>query len=155
MRYVVCALSGRSRFNVLGALDAMIQQLITVTNTTYSTSIHVIELLNKLAARHHATPITVVLDTARNQHCAAVTAHAATVQIEWLFLPPYSPNLIERVWRFVKKEAWYSAYYADFHHFTAAITDCLDQTQGKHQQALARLLTLNFQTLTPTDFSLG
>ncbi len=88
VRVVVRAPSGRYRFNVLGALDAVNQQLITVTNTTSITSLQVIELLNKLAARPRLTPITVVRDNARSQPCAAVPAHAAAMQIELLFLPP-------------------------------------------------------------------
>ena len=41
--------SGRQRFNVLGALNAMTKKLITVTNDTYITSIQVCELLEKIS----------------------------------------------------------------------------------------------------------
>ena len=63
-------------------------------------------------------------------------------------LPPYSPNLnlIERLWKFVKKEALYSRYHQDFTTFKAAITEVLNETSGKHKQTLDSLLTLNFQT---------
>ncbi len=157
VRRVVRAPSGRLRFNVLGALDAVSHQLVMVANTTYITATQVIELLDKVAALKRTTPITLILDNARYQHCAAVMAHAATLHIELLFLPPYSPNLnlIERLWRFVKNEALYSRYFPDFAHFTAAITSCLAQTQGVHQSALDRLLTLHFQTIIPADFPLG
>jgi transposase len=61
-------------------------------------------------------PITLFLDNARYQKCALVIATAARLQIELCFLPPYSPNLnlIERLWRFVKKKCLYSTYYPSF-----------------------------------------
>ena len=47
---------------------------------------------------------------------------AQSLGIELLFLPPYSPNLnlIERFWKFVKKQCLYSKYYADHHAFEQA-----------------------------------
>jgi transposase len=103
---------------------------------------------------HLTIPITLVLDNARYQRCALVQDLAATLQIELLFLPPYSPNLnlIERLWKFVKKEALYSQYYQDFASFKAAITKVLNETSGKHKQALDSLLTLNFQTFEKSQF---
>ena len=38
-------------------------------------------------------PITLVLDNARYQRCAIVTELAQFLEIELLYLPPYSPNL--------------------------------------------------------------
>ncbi|MBE9593244.1 MAG: transposase, partial [Proteobacteria bacterium] len=60
------------------------------------------------------------------------------------YLPPYSPNLnlIERLWKFVKKQCLYSKYYAEFKDFKNAITDCLNRTDTTHKQELDSLLTL-------------
>jgi len=90
-----------------------------------------------------------VLDNARYQKCKVVWALAESLKIELLYLPSYSPNLnlIERLWKFVKKEVLYSEYYADFASFSAAITDCLSRTHTDHKTALDSLLTLRFQTL--------
>jgi hypothetical protein len=52
-------------------------------------------------------------------------------------------NLIERLWKFVKKQCLYSKYYTDFSAFTSAIEDCLVHTQTTHKQALSSLLTLH------------
>ena len=38
-------------------------------------------------------PITLVLDNTRYQKCASVTEPAPSLEIELLYLPPYSPNL--------------------------------------------------------------
>lgn len=148
VRVVVRAPSGRQRFNVLGALNAVTHQLITVTNESYINSVSVGELLEKIAALGLSTPITVIMDNARYQRCRYVLEIAARLKIEVLFLPPYSPNLnlIERLWKFVKKQCLYNEYYESFQLFKLAITTCLSETTGRHKSALATLLTLDFQT---------
>lgn len=148
VRVFIQAPSGRQRFNVLGALDAVTKGLFTVTNQTYITSVQVCELLTQLASLLEGIPITVVLDNARYQRCKLVIEHAAKLGIELLFLPPYSPNLnlIERVWKFVKKQCLYSKYYDKFDKFKQAISDCLENASMRHNNELNSLLTLNFQT---------
>ena len=61
----VKAPSGRQRLNVLGALDAITYEVITVTNLTYINSESVCQLLEKLGALGIQVPITLVLDNAR------------------------------------------------------------------------------------------
>jgi transposase len=144
----VKAPSGRQRFSVLGALNAVTHEVITVTTLTYINSASVCQLLEKLAAQGLCIPITLVLDNARYQRCALVQSVADSLGIELLYLPAYSPNLnlIERLWKFVKKQCLYSKYYADFAAFTRAIEECLANTQTTHKSALSSLLTLNFQS---------
>ena len=140
--------SGRQRFSVLGALKAVTHEVITVTTLTSINSQSVSQLLVKLARLSLQVPITRVLDNARYQRCALVQSVANSLGIELLYLPPYSPNLnlIERLWKFVKKHCLYSKYYADFTAFTHAIEDCLATTQTTHKHALSSLLTFNFQS---------
>jgi transposase len=140
--------SGRKRFNVLGAIDAVTHELTTVCNETTINAEAIGELLGKLAARYVGLPLTLVLDNARYQRCAVVQDLARSLRIELLFLPPYSPNLnlIERLWRFVKKDCLSCRYHEDFARFKAAIVDCLDGVEGKHRGAIQSLMTLRFQT---------
>ena len=147
-RIFIQAPSGRQRFNVLGAMNAITHELITVTNDAYITAETVCALLQKLAAVNLGVPITLFLDNARYQQCALVITTAATLHIELCFLPAYSPNLnlIERLWKFVKKQCLYSQYYADFATFKYAIETCLSETHTKHKSALDSLITLRFQT---------
>jgi transposase len=79
---------------------------------------------------------------------------AETLNIELLYLPPYSPNLnlIERLWKFVKKESLYSKYYSEFKDFKKIINDCLDQTDTTYKQELDSLLTLRFQRFEKAQF---
>ena len=153
-RVFIQAPAGRQRFNVLGALNAITHELVTVTNATYITAEQVGELLQKLAALNLGVPITVFLDNARYQKCAVVLARAASLNIELCHLPTYSPNLnlIERLWKFVKKQCLYSKYYADFACFKVAIETCLGETHTKHKAALDALITLRFQTFEKAQF---
>ena len=147
-RLFVPAPAGRQRLNVLGAVHAITHQIITVKNQTYVTAETVCELLLLLAGAHPGIPLTVVLDNARYQRCARVQELALTLHIELLYLPPYSPNLnlIERLWKFVKKQCLYSRYYADCESFQQAILDCIDNAPTQHKTELDSLLALNFQT---------
>ena len=99
-------------------------------------------------------PITLVLDNARYQKCKIVTALASQLNIELLFLPAYSPNLnlIERLWKFVKKKVLYSKYYPDFDSFKHSISDCLNQTHTTYKAELDSLLTLKFQAFKKCNF---
>ena len=140
--------AGRKRFNVLGAIHAKTHDLITVVNDSYINSHSICELLDKIAAVGYANPVTLIMDNAAYQHAKIVQARAALLGIEILFLPAYSPNLnlIERLWKFVKKKCLYSRYYATFSLFSTAISECLEKAgQGDYKSELESLLTLKFQ----------
>jgi hypothetical protein len=92
-RIYVRAASGRQRFNVLGAWNAVTRELIALTNTTVVNSETVCELVRKMAAVGLTGPITLALDNARYQYNALVKALAAELGISLLFLSSYSPNL--------------------------------------------------------------
>ena len=146
-RIFVRAASGRQRFNVLGAWNAVTRELIAVTNTTVVNTETMCELLRKIADLGLTGPITLVLDNARYQRNAVVEALAAQLGITLLFLPSYSPNLnlIERLWKFTKRRALYGRYHPTFRDFQAAIQEVLDGLSTKYSQQLASLMTLNFQ----------
>ena len=146
-RIFIRAASGRQRFNVLGAWNAVTRQLIAVTNTTVVNTETMCELLRKIAALGLTGPITLVLDNARYQHNAAVKALATQLGITLLFLPSYSPNLnlIERLWKFIKRRSLYGRYHPTFADFQAAIQETLDGLPTTHAEQLKTLMTLNFQ----------
>jgi transposase len=146
-RLFVRAASGRKRYNVLGALGAVSHRLIRVTNHEYINAKSVCALLRSVAEAAVGRPITLVLDNARYQKCALVQGLAASLGIELLHLPSYSPNLnlVARLWRFVRKASLDSTFYEDFAHFTTAIDHCLDGLPTVHKCEMETLLAHRFQ----------
>lgn len=142
---------GRKRFSVLGALNAVtLEVLVVCTNETID-SWSVVALLWKFRERYRKTrvPISIVLDNARYQRCYLVQLTAKLMNIELLFLPPYSPNLnlIERFWKLVKKKCLASKKYDSFEEFCTAIQTFTEQAHLECPDELASLLTLKFQIL--------
>lgn len=149
-RVFVKAPSGRQRFNVLGAVNAVTHELLSVTNNAYINALSVCDLLRLIAQHNVGIPVTLILDNARYQKCAIVFELAKLLEIELLYLPPYSPNLnlIERMWKFTKKKCLNSQYYTDFKSFSDGISDFLKNVHTQNAAELNTLLSHRFQ-----DFS--
>lgn len=139
--------SGRNRYNVLGAYSVKGSELISITNNAYINSDTLVELLTAIKGLHANTAITLVLDNARYQRCDKVMNKAQELGIELQFLPAYSPNLnlIERLWKFTKKQCLYNRYYETFCQFKAAIDDCLDKVNSTFSEQVKSLLNSKFQ----------
>ncbi len=153
-RLFIRGASGRQRYSVLGAWNAVTNQLVNITTAGTVSSDTMCQLLHKIAALRLQGPITLVLDNARYQHCALVINLAATLHIQLQFLPSYSPNLnlIERLWKFIKRDVLYGRHYNTFAEFCAAIDGCLDNIPTKHREKLQTLMTHNFQQFNPASF---
>jgi transposase len=149
VRLLLPSASGRKRHNVLGAYDPISHEAITVTNDTYINQDVFCEFLEKISKAYadSGRPITLVLDNARYQKCPSVANKAKELNIELLYLPPYSPNLnlIERLWRFVKKQVLYSKYYDCFSTFRNSIDTCISDLGTRFKNEMQSLMTMNFQ----------
>lgn len=134
----------------MGALNAISKKLITITNDSYINSETIKELLHKLKAAHPENfPIHLILDNAKYQHCKFVEEIATQLKINLEFLPTYSPNLnlIERLWKFMKKKVLYGKYYEAFQNFKDGIIACVDNINNsdEYKNDLKSLITFNFQ----------
>jgi len=121
--------------------------MTTVTNSTYITSIQVMEMLYKLASENIGSTIKIILDNASYQRCLAVTEYAEKLGIELVFLPSYSPNLniIERVWKFVKSQILNAAYIETFENFCVKISLFVDSLATLNPDKMDSLVTDRFQ----------
>jgi len=149
-RVFVKAGSGRNRMNVLGALHFVTKKMETIVNTDYIDASTIVEMLEQIAAKYKDKPIAVVLDNARYQHCEFVKERAIALGIALVFLPPYSPNLnlIERVWKYIKKNYLQNKYFENALLFHTAIRGALsDLNMNPSVKAeLKTLVTPRFQT---------
>ncbi len=152
-RVFIKASAGRNRINVLGAVNAINKEVITLINTTYITADTLIAFLKMLKEKFADKPIAIVLDNARYQHCFVVKTVAQSLGIDLLFLPPYSPNLniIERLWKFTKKKILYAKYYQNPAAFHTAIETFFKNINENCKAQLNNLLSLKFQFFDQTD----
>jgi len=149
VRILLPSASGRKRHNVLGAYDPITHEAITITNDTYINQDVFCEFLEKIAHAYSESqlPITMVLDNARYQKCQSVADKAKELGIELLYLPPYSPNLnlIERLWRFIKKQVLYSKHYDNFNAFRNSIDTCINDLVTRFKSEMESLMSMKFQ----------
>jgi len=149
-RIFIKAPAGRKRLNVLGAVNAINKQVHFMTNETYINADVIVDFLNQLKHFYNDGKIIyIVLDNARYQHCKWVKYIAVVLGIKLLFLPSYSPNLniIERLWKFVKKKCLYAKFYDTFDKFKEAIINTMKKSNSdaEYIKELNSLLSLNFQ----------
>lgn len=77
-----------------------------------------------------------------------MTEYLETSRIRLEFLPPYSPNLnlIERFWKYFKRQVLYNHYYATFADNKKACKDFI-ASLNDHAKPLRSLLTENFEII--------
>jgi transposase len=141
--------SGRKRYNVLGAINAFTRKLICNETEGSVNAVTVCSLLIDLNNEHANSneSITIVLDNVPYQHAKIVKETAALLNIELLFLPPYSPNLnlIERAWKHLKKRVLANKHYKTFELFKNAIIDGIKAINTVERENMKSLLSWNFQ----------
>ncbi|WP_211233659.1 transposase, partial [Zooshikella ganghwensis] len=69
-------------------------------------------------------------------------------RLKLVYLPPYSPelNLIERVWKYFKKQVLYNKYYKTVCEFRKAAIDFFSKID-QHAYALKSLLGGGFENI--------
>jgi transposase len=157
-RFLVGMGGGRKRLNILGAYSPQDHEYLDlrVPKGTISAA-QVIELLTRLQQRHPETKKFILyLDNARYQHARTVrewveAQKAQGVEFVLDFLPAYSPNLnlIERLWKFLRKYAlqqWHATYEA----MQAAVAQVLDHLE-EHRDELTGLMTERFHLVPETS----
>lgn len=139
--------SGRQRLNLHGAINIETMDVTLIESETVNadSTIELLETLNQqypLSRRLH-----IILDNARYHYSKAVKAYLKdNNKINLVFLPSYSPelNLIERLWRFFKKNVLYNQYYSDVKAFREACV-IFFRNIDQHKEKLKVLLGGGFQ----------
>jgi transposase len=139
--------SGRKRLNILGAYCPDDQEYLDLRLTRDNINgEQFVNLLRLLRATHPETERFVLyLDRARYYGSPVVKSWLARhPEFALEPLPTYSPNLnlIERLWKFLRKRAL-SRWHKSFEAMQAAVSEVLDHLSD-YQQELATLMTENF-----------
>ena len=146
--------SGRKRVNINAASNALKPEHIVSDITESVNAQSTKRLFRKLLKKHPKIRINVIVDNARYYKNKQLSEwlEKGGKRINLIFLPPYSPNLnvIERLWRFMRKRVVNSIYYDSYSKFKSAVEGFLDNTKS-YKKELRSLLTLNFKTVGGTS----
>ena len=145
---VVKSNSGRQRININGALNVDTLEVIIRTDDTINTQ-STLKLFETLEQKHpNAESIFITLDNAKYYKNRLVYEYLKTSKIKLLFMPPYSPNLnlIERLWKFMRKTILYNKYYEKFADFKIVVMQFFENI-AQYSDKLSTLLTKNFQII--------
>ena len=155
-RFEVGVGGGRKRLNILGAYCPDDQEYLDRRYTDKNLNAQsVIELFTLMMSKHpKAKYFRIYLDNARYQHARllkewiAKTKAETGVTFDLRHLPAYSPNLnlIERLWKFLRKQAL-QKWHPTFEDMQKAVADVLDNLPD-YQEQLQTLMTERFH-LTP------
>jgi transposase len=153
-RYYVGVGSGRKRLNILGAYSPDDHDYVDLRLTKENiTGEQFIKLLEALLAKHPDTEEFILyLDNARYYSKPVVKEWlAAHRQFRLVFLPAYSPNLnlIERLWKFLRKRAL-NRWHETFEAMQGAVADVLDHLD-RYGPELDSLMTEEFHIVEDED----
>ena len=155
-RFEVGVGGGRKRLNILGAYCPEDQEYLDRRYTDKNLNAQsVIELFTLMMSKHPETKyFRIYLDNARYQHAKILkewieqTRKQTGVTFDLKHLPAYSPNLnlIERLWKFLRKEAL-QKWHPTFEEMQRAVAEVLDNLP-RYREPLTTLMTERFH-LTP------
>ena len=155
-RFEVGVGGGRKRLNILGAYCPDDMEYLDRRYTDENLNAQsVIELFKLMMARHPDTKhFRIYLDNTRYQHARILKEWIEQVKKEHgvffdlKHLPAYSPNLnlIDRLWKFLRKEAL-QKWHPSFEEMQRAVAEVLDNLP-RYREQLQTLMTERFH-LTP------
>lgn len=142
--------TGRERVNINGAYNVEEHKAIVREDESINAQ-STVALLDQMLKEQSMGKLYIILDNARYHHSKQVQEFLSkNPRIQFKFLPPYSPNLnlIERLWKFLKKKVAYNKYYEKFSEFKQKIDEFFENLDNCRVE-LRSLMTENFQ-LFPT-----
>jgi transposase len=142
----VKANTGRERININGAYNIE-EHTVVVREDESINAQSTVNLLEEMLVQQPKGILYVILDNARYYHSKIVQEFlSVNKRIQFIYLPPYSPNLnlIERLWKFMKKKTTYDKYYEEFSVFSQKIFEFFDNIK-MYRPELISLMTENFQ----------
>jgi len=148
--------SGRDRVNINGIINANDVTDVIALDCDSVNAESTKELYQKALERHPgAEKIYIISDNARYYRNKELGEWIKGTKIIQLFLPPYSPNLnlIERLWRFLRKKVINTHFYRTKELFRQAIRRFFENI-ADYKSELQTLLTLNFRLANSQSISL-
>lgn len=141
--------SGRNRININGVYSPCDNETI-VRSTDSVNAFSTLLLIQSITQKHpELKRIIIFHDNARYNHSKYLKERLPT-NVEMRPLPPYSPNLnlIERLWKFFRKEVMNNHYHESFDDFKKASSNFFRSLRGRTDD-LDSLMAENFHIIQP------
>lgn len=138
--------SGRKRLNLNGAMNASNPWEILLVESERINAQSTWELYRKIEEKEEKRAcIYVISDNARYYKNKLLQENLQNSRIKQVFLPSYSPNLnlIERLWKFMRKKAIDTEFCKSFEEFRQRILDFFNRI-GQYSSELENLMSWNF-----------
>jgi transposase len=139
--------SGRDRVNINGLVNAKEVTDVIALDCERINAQSTKELYRLALEKHpKAEKIYIISDNAKYYKNKDLTEWMKGERITQIFLPPYSPNLnlIERLWKFLRKKVINTEFYRTKELFRKAINKYIKNI-AKYKSELETLLTLKFR----------
>ncbi len=143
----------RTRINIVGAIE--LGHLDNAVVKEYAKTVNgeaIVDFLKSVRKSYlESGTIKLVLDGAGYHRSDRVKDEAKKLNIDLVYLPPYSPNLnpIERLWKVMNKHARNGEYFATTKEFRRRIDEFFTTTLPEIASTLDSWINDNFQILKP------
>ncbi len=141
--------TGRQRVNIIGSLNIDTKKIHHTLHKTVNTEAFIEHLEMLIEAHPNTSLIRIITDNARYIKNDKVFNYLRGKNIFLEFIPVYSPNmnLIERVWKLMKKVVKRNNYIVTFKEFKTEILKFLSEATSRYYSELKSLLTEKFQII--------
>jgi len=123
--------TGRNRININGIYNPSTQEVLVHESERINAET-TISFLREIEVHYkEKKKIYLVVDNARYYKNKKVKEYTSNSRIEMIFLPPYSPNLnlIERLWKLLRREVINNHYYEKFKEFRDAVLGFFENSE--------------------------
>lgn len=138
--------SGRKHLNINGAINAQNPSELIYRTDERINAQSTWELYQQIQLLHsEKQTIYVICDNAKYYRNKELSEKLQNTNIKQVFLPPYSPNLnlIERLWKFVRKKVIDYKFYPSFDIFEQSILRFFNNI-SQYKEELESLISWNF-----------
>ena len=138
--------TARERININGVYSPISQDIV-VSSSQKLDAVSIVNFIKRLERKYKdKEKIYLICDNARYYKSKLLREYLAYSKVEILYLPSYSPNLnlIERLWKLMKKKILYNRYHESYQSFCTRILSFFRNKSSKWKRELSIALAENF-----------
>lgn len=141
--------TGRKRVNIIGSLDVDSKEVYHTLHKTVNTEAFIKHLEMLISVFTCASLIRIITDNAPYIKNKKVFKFIKGSNVYLELIPPYAPNLnlMERVWRLMKKVIRGNYFIETFKEFKKEILKFLEELPSRYANEVETLLSENFQII--------